>query len=231
MPLASKSSERTEKIIQAAGKLFARQGYHGTSTREIARLADVSENTLFRHFDHKEDLFWAAIRWHLTGLKPTRNLLKGIARDDSPEVVLPKIIEMLADTVDYRSELLRLIAVAFIELPTKAGGFCVEYFSPVLSAINHYLEMNIRSGKIRDLDPTMLASALIMTALTHPGIYNLVGGKSPSYSNSLEAHREYARFWLELTVPRMPAYPSPFAQITEEHPGRTAGRSPETVLS
>jgi AcrR family transcriptional regulator len=217
MPLASKSTERTEKIIQAASKLFAHQGYHGTSTREIARLADVSENTLFRHFDHKEDLFWAAIRWHLTGLKPTRNLLKGIARDDSPEVVMPKIIEMLADTVNYRSELLRLIAVAFIEMPTKAGGFCLEYFSPVFLAINQYLEMNIRSGKIRDLDSTMLASALIMTALTHPGISSLIGGKSPSYSSSLEAHREYARFWLELTVPKMPAYLSPMAETRGEY--------------
>jgi AcrR family transcriptional regulator len=211
MPLISKSPERTEKIIQAAGKLFARQGYHGTSTREIARLADVSENTLFRHFDRKEDLFWAAIRWHLIGLKPTRDLLKGIARDDSPEVVVPKIIEMLTDTVDYRSELLRLIAVAFIELPAKAGGFCMEYFSPVFSAINRYLEMNIKSGKIRDLDSTMLASVLIMTTLMHPGIYNLIGDKSPPYSNSMEAHREYAKFWLELTAPKMPAYLSPMA--------------------
>jgi hypothetical protein len=72
--------------------------------------------------------------------------------------------------------------------------------------------MNIRSGKIRDLDSTILTSALIMTALTHPGIYNLIDGNKPVYPNSLEAHRAYARFWLDLIVPRMPAYPSPIAQ-------------------
>ena len=53
MPVVSKSAVRTDQILQAAGKLFASQGYHATSTREIARLADVSENTLFRHFDNK----------------------------------------------------------------------------------------------------------------------------------------------------------------------------------
>jgi hypothetical protein len=62
---------KIEKAVQAAGKLFARQGYHGTSTREIAQLGEVSENTLFRHFDHKEDLFWAAIRWQLASQKHT----------------------------------------------------------------------------------------------------------------------------------------------------------------
>ena len=51
MPVTPKRSVRGDKILQAAGKLFARQGYYGTSTREIARLAGVSENTLFRHFD------------------------------------------------------------------------------------------------------------------------------------------------------------------------------------
>src|ERR1035437_10894341 len=112
MPHTPKSLERMDKIVQAAGKLFARQGYNGTSTREIAQLADVSENTLFRHFDRKENIFWAAIRWHLTRLKPTQDLLRGIERGDSLEVVLPKIIKMLEDTVDYRAELISLISIS-----------------------------------------------------------------------------------------------------------------------
>jgi AcrR family transcriptional regulator len=212
MPVTPKSSMRTDKIVQAAGQLFARQGYHGTTTREIARLAGVSENTLFRHFDHKEELFWSSLRSYSAGLKFRQDVLKGLTQCDSPEVVLPKIIGMLADTVNYRPELLRLIAVAFIELRTKADEFCQQQLSPVFSTINHYLEMNIKSGKIRDLDPTILTSALTMTVLTHPGIYNLIDGNKPAYSNSLEAHRAYARFWLDLIVPRMPAYPSPIAQ-------------------
>ena len=79
--------------------------------------------------------------------------------------------------------------------------------------------MNIRSGKIRDLDPTILTSALMMTVLTHPGIYNLIDGNKLVYSNSLETHRAYAKFWLDSIVPRAPAYPSPIAQTIEEHSG------------
>jgi AcrR family transcriptional regulator len=209
MPITPKSSARVDKILGAASKLFASQGYHGTSTREIARLADVSENTLFRHFDNKEELFWASLRSQSTGLKFRRDLLEGLTQCDSPEVVLPKLIEMLGDTINYQPELLRLIAIAFVELHTKAGRYCLEYLAPVFSTINHYLEMNSKSGKIRDLDFTMLTSALIMTGLMHPGIYSLIEGNKPVYSNNLEAHRAYSKFWLDLIVPRMPAYPSP----------------------
>jgi AcrR family transcriptional regulator len=220
MQPAPKSSVRTDKIVQAAGKLFARQGYHGTSTREIAHLADVSENTLYRHFDHKEDLFWSTLGTYSAGLKFRRDLLEGLATCDSPEVVLPKILELFADTVSYRPELLRLIAVAFLELHWKAEAFCQERLSPVFSAINHYLKMNIESGRIRDLDPTMLTSALIMTALTHPGIYNLIDGHKPLYSNSLEAHRAHTRFWLDLIAPRKSAYPTPLVQATGDKSDR-----------
>jgi len=216
MQVMPKGSLRADQILQAAGKLFACQGYHGTSTREIARLAEVSENTLFRHFENKEELFWSSLRSYSAGLNFRRDVLEGLTKCGPPEVVLPKILDMLADTVNYRPELLRLVAVAFIELHTKAASFCLESLSPGFSAINRYFEMNIQSGRIRNLDSTMLTSALIMTVLTHPGIYNLIDGNKPAYSNSLEAHRAYSRFWLDLIVPRMPAYPSPIAQMSGE---------------
>src|ERR1039457_4107086 len=85
MPVTPKSSVRTDKILQAAGKLFARQGYYGTSTREIARLADVSENTIFRHFDNKDDLFWSALRARSSVMKFRRDLLEGMAEGEAPE--------------------------------------------------------------------------------------------------------------------------------------------------
>ncbi len=42
------------RIIKAAQKLFARQGYDGTTTRDLAASAGVAEGTLFRHFDNKK---------------------------------------------------------------------------------------------------------------------------------------------------------------------------------
>jgi AcrR family transcriptional regulator len=209
MQLSTKNSATSEKIVVSAAQLFARQGYHGTSTRDIARLAGVSENTLFRHFDRKEDLFWAALRLHSTALKMRRDLVEGIAQGQAPEVILPKIIEMMADLVSYRPELLRLIAVAFVELEWKAEAFCEEHLAPELSAINHYFKMSMKSGRIRDLDPTMLTAALMTTALVHPGISKLIEGQNPAHSNSQEAGRAHARFWLELLTPKAAPYPWP----------------------
>jgi len=218
MSQAPKKSTRKEKIVQAAGRLFASQGYHGTSTRQIAHLANVSENTIFRHFDHKEDLFWSTLRAESVSLDFHRDLLEGIAKREPPEVVLPRILGLLTDTVSYRPELLRLIAIAFLEMRPKAEVFIEECLSPALSAISHYLEMSIKDGKLRVLDPITLTAALMMTTLTHAGISRLIDKNRPLL-NYQERNRAHARFWLDILAPRTPAFPSPGKPIRDENHG------------
>lgn len=45
-----------DKILNAALKLFIKEGFHGTSTSKIAKEAGVSNGTLFHHFKTKEYL-------------------------------------------------------------------------------------------------------------------------------------------------------------------------------
>jgi AcrR family transcriptional regulator len=58
--VAKLSSEaRRSAIIGAVRQVFAEKGFHGTTTRELARAAGVSEALLFKHFPNKEALFAA----------------------------------------------------------------------------------------------------------------------------------------------------------------------------
>lgn len=201
MTIQSKNSEQMNKIVHAAAQLFARQGYHGTSTREIARLAEISENTLFRYFEHKEDLFWASLRSRLNGLALRRELVAGIAESADPEVVLPQIFAQLVDTAILRPELPRLIAVAFIELRWKAASICYEHLSPIFSAVSHYLARNIERGKLRSVDPALLTAALATTVIVHPEFSKLIPGAPSPYSDTREAIQLYSKFWLDILIP------------------------------
>ena len=48
-------------LLEAAHELFTSQGFSGTSTREIAELAGVSETLMFRYFGSKVGLFREAL--------------------------------------------------------------------------------------------------------------------------------------------------------------------------
>jgi TetR/AcrR family transcriptional regulator, transcriptional repressor of aconitase len=53
------SDERRRAIVLAAVPLFARRGFAGTTTKELAEAAGISEALLFRHFPSKKQLYEA----------------------------------------------------------------------------------------------------------------------------------------------------------------------------
>lgn len=52
---------RKQAILQAAARLFARQGFRHTSVADISKLTGVAQGTIFYHFSSKEGLFIAAL--------------------------------------------------------------------------------------------------------------------------------------------------------------------------
>lgn len=52
-----RSADRRRQLLEVAAELFARSGYRGTTTAELARAAGITEPILYRHFDSKLDLF------------------------------------------------------------------------------------------------------------------------------------------------------------------------------
>jgi AcrR family transcriptional regulator len=50
---------RTRQAIQeAAWRLFAERGFEAVTVKEIARVAEVAEKTVFNYFPTKEDLIF-----------------------------------------------------------------------------------------------------------------------------------------------------------------------------
>jgi AcrR family transcriptional regulator len=202
MQVPVKNSNQKDAILAAASQLFARQGYHGTSTREIARLADVSENTIFRHYERKEDLFWSALRARCSAIKLRRDMIEGMSEGVALEIVLPKIIEFLTDILNYSPELLRLIAVAMLEMQWKADLFCDECLAPAFNAISKYFGTVVANGKGRNVDPTMLTAAMTTMVLVYPWMARHASPGESRFPDSRAAERAYTAFWLDVLAPR-----------------------------
>src|SRR3982751_4135833 len=53
--------ERREQILDVAMRVFSERGFRGTTTKEIATAAGVSEAMVFRHFATKQELYSAIL--------------------------------------------------------------------------------------------------------------------------------------------------------------------------
>lgn len=90
--------EMTEaRILESAVKLFAEQGFAGTSTSQIAKDAEVAEGTLFKYYPKKIDLLRRMV-YSFIDKKSTEFIFGSLEKilmsqkDESPEVILKAII-------------------------------------------------------------------------------------------------------------------------------------------
>ena len=58
------ASDRRRQLVETALDIFSRKGFGGTTTKEIAAAAGVTEAIIFRHFPTKQDLYNAVLDYH-----------------------------------------------------------------------------------------------------------------------------------------------------------------------
>lgn len=200
MPL--RNSERTEKIVTAASRLFACQGYHGTTTREIARSAGVSENTLFRHFDSKEHLFWSVLRSQSGEFKSRWEQSTAKLGNDSPAVVLPGIVAFVSNFLKDKPDLCRLFAVAFVEMRKEADAVCFSLLTSHFADLRRYLEASLCKGGLFEVDATLFTASCMALVLIYPKLAKLRGDGAP-LKEGKDAVAVCSKFWLDLLSPKL----------------------------
>jgi AcrR family transcriptional regulator len=68
-------TDTRDRIEQAAVRLFVEKGVTETSVRDIARAVGLSEGALYRHFEGKDELVWAAFERHYVAFGETLKTL------------------------------------------------------------------------------------------------------------------------------------------------------------
>lgn len=104
----SRSSRKRRQILEAARTVFFRSGYAGTSMDEIAALAAVSKQTVYRYFADKEALFSELVvstveavgdpvHDEVLNLEDSGDVeadLRGLARRQLAKVMQPQVLQL-----------------------------------------------------------------------------------------------------------------------------------------
>src|SRR5215218_10794469 len=86
---------RREQILETALRLFAAQGFDGTSTRQIAKEVGVAEGLIFHYFPTKASLLTAILQDRLEGRRAFRTRLRPLLEDAGGEGV-PEVLRVVA---------------------------------------------------------------------------------------------------------------------------------------
>jgi AcrR family transcriptional regulator len=140
------SDERRKAIVRAAVPLFARKGFAGSTTRELAEAAGISEALLFRHFPSKQLLYREILQLGCEG-DPALEELATLAPSTATLVYMVRFMvrRFLQGGESERADLdprLRLLLHSFLE----DGDYARELFETVSARVVPLFETSLAAA-------------------------------------------------------------------------------------
>lgn len=159
---ASKNSPQEkntrQRILTAALSLFARQGYDGTTTKDLAQKAGVAEGTLFRHFANKKAILievaiagWIEILTDLLTELSEMGSCKAIA-----QVMKRRMLHM-----QKNSNLLRVCFIEAQNHPELRQRIQAEVIAKMTDVAEAFFETAMSKGIYRQMNPKIVAQVFL----------------------------------------------------------------------
>jgi AcrR family transcriptional regulator len=161
--------ERRLQILQVAVSLFSQKGFRGTTTKEIASLAGVSEAMVFRHFATKEELY-AAILDHKAcsgdTLDPEKIVAQAI-REKDDRAVFERLAFAALEHHEGDPEFQRLLLYSALEGHQLAEMFFEKFVKRVYELLGNYIRQRQQDGVVNLIEPAVAVRAFIGMIIHH----------------------------------------------------------------
>jgi AcrR family transcriptional regulator len=167
--------DRRLQILRLAMRLFSQRGFRGTTTKEIALAAGVSEAMVFRHFATKEELY-SAILDHKAclheSMDPLQVVAEAVAARDDHAVFEGLALDAL-NQHDCDPEFHRLLLYSALEEHELAQMFWEKFVKRAYRTLRSYIRARQREGALRHIEPLVVVRAFIGMIIHHSLTNNL----------------------------------------------------------
>jgi AcrR family transcriptional regulator len=204
-----KGEERRAAIVREAIRLFAENGFRGTTTRKLAEALGVTEPVLYQHFPSKEDLYRAIIETKAAEVQPQTGPLRELARGSDDRAFLCALGDLILRRYDEDPELSRLLLFSALEGHELSELFFERLYAGFYQIVTGYIRRRIREGAFRELNPEIAARGLIGMISYHGLIGILFPGKLKRPARSKVATQMVTTFLEGIYRPDEPNPPAP----------------------
>ena len=174
-PSRMAGDERRQQILRVAMSLFSRHGFRGTTTREIAREAGVSEAMVFRHFATKEELYSAILDSKACAggfVSSPRELVAAPIEQKDDRAVFEGLAMALMIRHEHDLEFMRLLTHAALEGHELREMFWDRNVRPFYEFLGAYIRERQRDGAMRPDVDSLIAVRAFLGMIIHHSLNN-----------------------------------------------------------
>jgi TetR/AcrR family transcriptional regulator len=156
------AEDRRQQLLEVAIDLFSRKGFNGTTTKEIAAAAGVTEAIIFRHFETKQHLYTAIIDNKLqcaAGSEWFSEIKAAMDRNDD-EGLFRRLAKAIIGTHRVDPKFERLMLYAALEGNDIALIYMRQITASIVDAFRAYILRRQREGALRKVQPDAVIMAI-----------------------------------------------------------------------
>ena len=151
---------RTAEIIDAAAQIFARRGFHGASTQDIADVLGVRQASLYYYFPSKEVALEMVCARGVEGF--VENAIRVTEGQGSTQQKLVDLIEAHLMPILERNDYVKVFLNERRYLPTESRRRIGRHSRAVERIFEDVLRAGVEKGEFRaDVDPRITALAIL----------------------------------------------------------------------
>lgn len=154
-----------QRILEAALKIFASEGYTGATTRRIAEEANVAEVTLFRKFQSKENLLREVLIQNRTAFSALDTLFlieKNADLETDLRILGKNIIKVMKDKKnDGKRRMLMFMLFEEGRRRPEVAEVLSSFIQMNIRRLSEYFELQIKNGKMRNINPRSAAITFV----------------------------------------------------------------------
>jgi len=192
--LMEKGGKRQD-IIRAAIEVFARNGFRGTTTRDLAAHAEVNEAIIFRHFNTKQELYRAILEQKLSQGQDARCAeFEQLAELRDDQNFFETFGRQFLERHEEDSTFMRLLMFSALE-----GHELSEMFLSSIAGrdpLASYIQRRMDEGVFRRIDPNLAARAILGMFVAYIQMQEIFGQKKLKTFERNEVVRTFVSIFL-----------------------------------
>jgi TetR/AcrR family transcriptional regulator len=156
------ASDRRTQLLQIALNVFSRKGFNGTTTKEIAAEAGVTEAVIFRHFPTKQALYQAVLDSGIGCIDFEKWLerAKSCMQNNDDEGLFKNIASAIIDSYRSEARLERVLLFAALEGHEQGLAHHRSFAIPIFELLRDYIVRRQSEGALAGYRPGAILAAI-----------------------------------------------------------------------
>jgi TetR/AcrR family transcriptional regulator, fatty acid metabolism regulator protein len=158
-----KDPDKPQQIIEAAIRVFARNGYYNSRVSDIAREAGIASGTIYLYFRTKEEILVTLFREKMAAF--VAHLRREIAGERDAEVKIRRLVALHFTVLEQSPALAEVVQVELRQGHKFFRGASAHEVSAYFELIGSVLEEGVAAGRFRADVPVKVATKVLFGAM------------------------------------------------------------------